>query len=114
MKEKGTYKEFVNRSIVDMATKLPDRPEVSFRADLESPTTAQQSLLNTLNQPLSVDPKLLWANTSPALQELVYAYWAGGEKLPGAAMSNLDYLGEQFGISGDEALQLMGISLQSP
>lgn len=111
MKDKSKMKDPVNRAIVEMASRLPDRPTVEYRQDLTSPTTAQQNLINTLNVP-AVDPQMLWANTSPALAELIYSYWLAGDELPYAARSNLDYIAEQFGISGDEALQIMGISLQ--
>lgn len=107
-------KDPINRAIVNMALMLPDKPMVEYRSDLEEPTTAQQNLINTLNIPQSVDPQALWQNASPALAELVTGYWTNGDELPYAAYSNLDYLAEQFGISGDEALQLMGISLQRP
>lgn len=112
IKEKGKTKDAVNRAIVAMALKLPDRPEVDYRSDLVAPTTAQQNLINTLNIPTNVNPQQIWNNASPALQELVTAYWLNGTELPYAARQNLNYLADEFGISGDEALQLMGIMLQ--
>jgi hypothetical protein len=114
MKEKSAMKDNINRAVVDMALRLPNQPEVTYRADLTNPTGAQVDLINTLNMPSYVDPQTLWQNSTPAMQELVQMYWQTGTKLPYAATQQLDYLGGQFGISGDEALQIMGIALQQP
>lgn len=111
MDEKGKKKDPINRAIVEMMNKLPNRPEYAQRADLTDPSAAQQSIINTLNAGTSVDPQMLWANTSPALQELVGNYWMNGGELSYAARGNLDFVAEQFGISGDEALQLMGVMI---
>jgi hypothetical protein len=111
MKEKNSMKDDTNRAIVALALLLPDRPEFELRADMGDLTGSQQKLLDTLNAPSHVDPNLLWQSASPAVQELVTQYWQNGVKLPYAVIQNLDYLGEQFGISGDETLQLMGLGM---
>jgi hypothetical protein len=112
IKEKSAMKDATNRAIVEMALNLPDRPELTYRADLTNPTGAQLDMIQNLNTPSYVDPQVLWQNSSPVMQELITMYWQDGEKLPSLATQQLDYLGEQYGISGDEALQIMGIALQ--
>ena len=111
IKEKNKSKDAVNQAVVQMALKLPSQPEVAYRSDLNAPTATQAAIASSLNLQTDVDPQVLWANASEPLQELVTMYWQNGDKLPNAAVSNLDYLGEQFGISGQQALQLMGVMI---
>lgn len=105
--ERKIWQEWVNQSVVRLASSMPERPDVALREDLSSDT--QAALAEKLNAPKTVPPEVLLQEMSPALQQLIQLYWQSGEKLPYAATQQLDYIGERYGLSSNDILQILGI-----
>lgn len=108
---RGMY-DNLNRAIVQMAEKLPERPMVPVRPDFAPVGQSQTDLANAL-QP---QPRASWSDfqqiLSPQMQSMVVEYWMAGEEMTSAAESRLDYLAGQYGFEdGDAMMQEIGLSL---
>lgn len=110
-KVKREYQDKINRTIVQFAQNLPERPNVLLREDVSPQAPAiQGDMGQTLNP-----PQKTWqdwqAELSPPMQRLIVSYFTQGENLDYNVQEQLDYLAEKQGISGDELLQQIGNSL---
>jgi hypothetical protein len=102
----------LNRSIVNMANRLPDRPMVPVRPDFIPEGDSQKDLYNQV-QP---EQRASWQDfqqiLSPQMQSMVVEYWQYGENLTSAAESRLNYLAGQYGFAdGDAMMQEIGLAL---
>ena len=112
--ERRSMYDNLNRSIVDMASRLPDRPRIPIRPDNEFAPQGQ-SQADLLGQ-LQPEPQATWQDfqqiLSPQMQEMVIQYWTEGEDLSSAVEGRLDYLAGQYGFeNGDAMLQAIGMTL---
>jgi hypothetical protein len=106
MDEKYGGQDAVNERIIALGQMMPERSQVPIRpGDL---TSTQRELAGLVNAPQGVRAQELIQQMSLPLQALVAEYFSG-EELHYAAKKQLDYLGERYGMSADEVLQVLGV-----
>lgn len=105
VKEKNAWQEVVNRKVSEMASRLPNQPNVPI-GNAQSPT--QTVLGEQLSAPGHVPAQQLLSEMSPAMQELLRQYFAEGQDLPYPAIQQLNFIGERYGLSSNEILQILG------
>jgi len=95
----GTQR-LVNEAVLRMSNRLPEAPESYVRNEPES--AAQQAILGaTQNQGVSAQE--LESLMPASLLGLLDLYWEG-EDLPQVAVDELDYIGQRYGLSGNDVL----------
>ncbi|MCP4143061.1 MAG: hypothetical protein GY755_22685 [Chloroflexi bacterium] len=109
--KKANLEEFVIRSLVGMGDKLPQGQEPSIREDFVPESATQEELLGTVEA-----PQITWQEwqsvLSPPMQNMIKSYWEEGEDLDYYVRRQLEFDAKQFGMSADEALISIGISLR--
>lgn len=105
--KKHQLEEEYGRVMVDFAGNLPEADPLTFRAG------GDEDVMAAFQQQQSV-PWEEWQSrlNSSTMESFVISYWMNGQELPRAAQSELDYIGSQYGLDGDEVLRLIGLSLQ--
>jgi len=110
-KEKSGLQTQLNRFLAGY--QLPETMLPVARLDF-APRTPSQASLASLGQAQAVISWEQWQQVlSPAMQSLIRDYYRNGDDLPSAAEKQLDYIAGQFGMSGDDALLMIGRSLQN-
>ena len=94
----------INQKVSALASKLPDEPKMPLNT-ANSPT--QTSLGNQINAPATVSSAELASKMSPYMQSLITDYF-NGQQLPYAAKQQLDFLGQGYGLTSNDILQILG------
>lgn len=93
----------VNEAILRLYQNMPEADETYLRGEAE--TVAQQALVDAIAGPPG--PEQVVSQIPQDIQELIGDYWRG-EDMPEAALEQLGYIGQRYGLSADDLLIMVG------
>jgi len=100
-----------NISSVNTASQIPEGKDYAIRPEFQAQSGIQESALDYAStDQQSQAAQQIWESLSAPMKQLVEGYY-NGEELPYAVSKRLEYLGEEYGLSKQEVLRLLGVEV---
>lgn len=101
-----------NLAAINSASQIPNGKDYAIRPEFQAQSGIQENALTYA----SVDQQAqaaqaIWEGLSDPMKTLLEGYY-NGQELPYAVSKRLEYLGEEYGLSKQEVLRLLGVQQQ--
>lgn len=100
-----------NIAAVNTASQIPEGKDYAIRPEFQAQSGIQENALTYAStDQQSQAAQQIWESLSAPMKTLVEGYY-NGEELPYAVSKRLEYLGEEYGLSKQEVLRLLGVEV---
>jgi len=108
--ERGVLLDAANRAIVSSASQIPAGQFYQIRPEFLAQSGIQEDVLRMATADPNAQANMIWGEMSGALQSLVLDY-LNGEELTSEAGRQLERIGDKYGLSQYEVLNMLGASI---